>query len=144
MRDLILNEPPICARCEEEFIFDDDMTAPRYCDPCAHERVSELEVQMETLLQSISDAGIEVVDGKVVNPWISAEHKKPQLGEYILFEVPSCYGVEKGMFHADRREPWISDRTSPYNDTVSFTTDMVTKWMPLPAPPTGSAEEVKP
>lgn len=105
--------------------------------------LAERERQLLNLLQSLADAGIEVKDGKVVSPWISAEHKKPQAGQDILFEVPSCYGVEKGMFHPDLRNPWMSDRTSAYNDCVAFSNDEVSQWMLLPSPPTDSTKEVR-
>lgn len=104
--------------------------------------LTERERQLLTLLQSLAGAGIEIKDGKVVSPWISAEHKKPQAGQDILFEVPSCYGVEKGMFHPNLKEPWMSDRTSPYNDLVHFSNQEVTWWMLLPSPPTDSTKEV--
>jgi Protein of unknown function (DUF551) len=68
-----------------------------------------------------------------MSEWIKVEDRLPVNGEDILFNVPSCYGVEKGRRFDDK---WISDRTSPYNDQVDWQTVMVDRWMPLPVPPT--------
>lgn len=44
-----MNEPPVCARCEDEYFLRDGMEPTKYCDPCAHERVAELEALLEKL-----------------------------------------------------------------------------------------------
>lgn len=130
MRDLSLNEPPICAKCEEEFIFDDDMTAPRYCDPCAHERVSELEMQMKILLQSLSDAGIEVVDGKVASRIVPTDRLQAIAADDFC-EFPEC----------STHEPKIGICVAC--DAIYAAREAL-RLRSILAPPTGSAEEVKP
>jgi hypothetical protein len=130
-----MNEPPICARCEEEYSLHDGMDPSRYCDPCAQERVSELEVQMETLLRSLSDAGIEVVDGKVDASSVRKEF------EGCITEI----GANKTLCAKD-------DFNKGWNDAADSAIRFIRRYIKreglfqikLPAPPTGSAEEVKP
>jgi len=139
--------PQVCITLDEHFkafsespCTDDPALLRKY--EVMHENILCRERQLLTLLQSLADAGIEVVDGKVVSDWIKVEDGLPKAGQDILFEVPSCYGVEKGKFHPDLSEPWMSDRTSPYNEKIHWHPHMVTRWMLLPAPPTDSTKEV--
>jgi hypothetical protein len=44
--------------------------------------------------------------------WISVIEELPPVGDDILFNVESCYGVEKGRYTGKK---WVSDRTSYYN-----------------------------
>ena len=44
-----MNEPPTCKCCEEEYDLHDGMEPSEYCDPCAQERVSELETLIERI-----------------------------------------------------------------------------------------------
>ena len=72
-----------------------------------------------------------------MSEWIDLEERPQELpneGVDVLFNVPSCYGVEKGRYFDGR---WISDRTSPCNDEVSWEHrhGQVAHWMPLPEPP---------
>lgn len=71
------------------------------------------------------------------NPWITVEERMPENGADILFNVPGCYGVEQGRFDSMR---FVPDRTSSYNDEVSFDVEQVTHWMPLPAAPAKEGE----
>lgn len=65
----------------------------------------------------------------------------PMSGKSILFDVPTCYGVEIGIFCAGR---FVSDRTGPYNETVSWPPENVSCWRETPSPPsTPSPEEPK-
>lgn len=70
--------------------------------------------------------------------WIKPDERMPKEGEDVLFDVPHCYGVEKGRYFDGK---WISDRTSPYNDQVDWPTEQVNLWMPLPSPPTQEGQE---
>lgn len=70
-----------------------------------------------------------------MSEWISVKDRLPENGADILFNVPSCYGVEKGHRFDDI---FVSDRTSPYNDQVDWPIEQVTHWQPLPAPPEGA------
>lgn len=38
-----MNEPPVCVLCEDEYMTRDGCDDGKYCDPCAQERVAELE-----------------------------------------------------------------------------------------------------
>lgn len=44
-----MNEPPTCARCGDEYSLRDGMEETKYCDPCAPERVSDLEPMVKQL-----------------------------------------------------------------------------------------------
>lgn len=74
-------------------------------------------------VESEGDGWIKIKDGC----------EMPAEGADILFNIPWCYGVEKGRYFSGR---WISDRTSPYGDQISFDVEEATHWQPLPAPPT--------
>jgi len=63
--------------------------------------------------------------------WIPVEQALPPVGADILFNVNWCYGVEKGRWNGKK---WVSDRTSPYNDTLDFDRDAADVWMLLPVP----------
>ncbi len=39
----IMNEPPICARCEDEYSLEFGLEPTKYCHECAHKLVAELE-----------------------------------------------------------------------------------------------------
>ena len=41
-----MNEPPVCARCEEEYSLDFGLDPTRYCHECAHAKVYELEEEL--------------------------------------------------------------------------------------------------
>jgi len=38
-----MEEPPICARCGDEYFFEDGMDPSKYCHNCAHARCAESE-----------------------------------------------------------------------------------------------------
>ena len=80
------------------------------------------------------DKRISELEAKLAAKWISVEKELPPIGEGVLFEVPSCYGVEKGTFDGSK---WVSDRTSPCNDDISWPNryGQVTHWQPLPPEP---------
>lgn len=67
-----------------------------------------------------------------MSEWINIEDRLHGDGEDIFFNAPGCYGVEKGHRFDTK---WISVRTSPYNDRVSFVDAQVNYWMPLPELP---------
>lgn len=55
-----MNEPPTCARCEDEYSLRDGMEPSKYCDPCAQEIVSELEAMLAAELQRCRDVITEI------------------------------------------------------------------------------------
>ena len=76
---------------------------------------------------------VELAEIALASTWreITPENL-PKKGDEVLFNVPGCYGVEKGYFDG---RLWVSDRTGSYDEPMKFTHDEVTHWMPLPNPP---------
>jgi hypothetical protein len=94
---------------------------------------------------SFEDGWIKV---ETIEPPVRAELRKPDEwvrgglpkdGADILFDVPHCYGVEKGRWDGAKHR-FVSDRTSPYNDEVYFRAEEVACWMLLPSPPIPSVK----
>jgi hypothetical protein len=46
---MTMDEPPVCARCKEEYLCPDGYDPTKYCNSCAHEQVSELEAMLKKL-----------------------------------------------------------------------------------------------
>jgi hypothetical protein len=53
-----VNQPPTCAYCGEEYTLSDfDSEPTKYCDECAHERVSAAEA----LIEQLDGAGVSAL-----------------------------------------------------------------------------------
>ena len=52
-----MDEPPVCARCQEEYGLEDGMDPSKYCHQCAHVRVAELEPMLKKLRDFIEFGG---------------------------------------------------------------------------------------
>jgi hypothetical protein len=116
-----------CGKCGEsvwvedgfEFVDDGDL-----CLSCLQAENAQLKAQLAAL------------------QWISVDERLPNDNEEILFDVPSCYGTEKGRFDGKK---FVSDRTSPHNDQVDWEPAQVTAWMLCPefTPPEPSGVQGK-
>lgn len=110
-----MNEPPVCARCGDEYWLRDGMEPTKYCDPCAHERVAELEALLEKL------------------KWISVEDRLPDLDKAVL-----CYG--QGLrWIAHRRGHYAKTAGFWENNGELLPFEMFTDWQELPDPPVGDS-----
>jgi hypothetical protein len=82
-----MNEPPVCALCEEEYWLEDGMDPSKYCHPCAQTRVSELEPMLKKLRDFIEfgpyygeDATNIVIEADKVIRWTAPCSNSPTTG----------------------------------------------------------------
>ena len=67
------NEPPICARCDEEYSLEWGLDPTKYCHQCAHIVVDELEAQLAAANATIARLSAP----KVSNP--KPKQRKPRI-----------------------------------------------------------------
>lgn len=47
-----MNEPPVCEKCGDEYWLGEGCEVSKYCDPCAQERVAEVEAENVPILEN--------------------------------------------------------------------------------------------
>jgi hypothetical protein len=103
-----MNEPPTCARCEDEYNLRDGMEPSKYCDPCAQIRVTELEALLNTPETEDFDKGVPLEASHQIQRWGSAHDagKQPEdwfwLCGYLAGKALSAYksgDCEKAKHH---------------------------------------------
>lgn len=107
-----MNEPPTCARCEDEYSLRDGMEPSKYCDPCAQERVSELEAMLATEPQRWRDVKVEL----------------PEPGKFVTIVIGGVVQYDAARW---TRKDWIW-----WDEELDHASkEDVTHWQPLPIAP---------
>ena len=120
LREVASKTPPICRYDNPDEIEHFGKTITVYCKP------------FEQFQELMRDAADYIANGVAVQEWISVKDRLPDYFTSVLVWCPGNKCIYAAYRNA--RQEWYT-----FDDTIAghVVVNMVTHWMPMPAPPKG-------